>query len=63
MAAFKMFDMNGDGLITKEELMQVMKTMGDKVSEKDATQMIKYFFPLCSALSQKFGTSFRFDST
>ena len=41
MAAFKMFDMNGDGLITKEELMQVMKTMGDKVSEKDATQMIK----------------------
>ncbi|XP_052105394.1 calmodulin-A-like [Mytilus californianus] len=39
--AFKMFDRNGDGVISAAELRQVMTNMGQKLSDKDVDSMIK----------------------
>lgn len=39
--AFKMFDRNGDGVISAGELRQVMTNMGQKLSDKDVDSMIK----------------------
>ena len=40
-AAFKVFDMNGDGYITKDELKAVMINMGDKLTDEEVADMIK----------------------
>lgn len=39
--AFKMFDRNGDGVISAGELRQVMTNMGKKLSDKDVDSMMK----------------------
>ncbi|KAJ8309337.1 hypothetical protein KUTeg_014211 [Tegillarca granosa] len=41
--AFKVFDKNGDGHITKSELAEAMTTLGEKLSEKDVEDLIKTF--------------------
>lgn len=40
-AAFKVFDKNGDGFISAEELKTVMKTMGDTMDDDDLEMMMK----------------------
>ena len=41
IAAFKVFDKNGDGKISKEELKHVMCNVGEKLSDEEAEEMIK----------------------
>ena len=39
--AFKVFDIDGDGLIDAHELKQTMKNLGENVTDKDVQAMIK----------------------
>uniref|UniRef100_A0A1D1Z038 Putative calcium-binding protein CML18 n=1 Tax=Anthurium amnicola TaxID=1678845 RepID=A0A1D1Z038_9ARAE len=39
--AFRMYDLNGDGVISARELHQVMKRLGDKCSVRDCSRMIR----------------------
>jgi Ca2+-binding EF-hand superfamily protein len=39
--AFKIFDTNGDGFITRDELKSVMTKMGERLSEEEADEMIR----------------------
>ena len=39
--AFRVFDVNGNGVIAAEELCNVAKNLGEKLSEEDAIEMIK----------------------
>ncbi|CAG7726393.1 unnamed protein product [Allacma fusca] len=39
--AFKVFDKNGDGLISNGELRHVMTSLGEKLSEEEVDDMIK----------------------
>ena len=39
-AAFSAFDLNGDGVLTAQEIYQVMKELGEDVSLKDAESMV-----------------------
>merc|ERR1719350_1302908 len=41
MTYFKEFDKDGSGAITAEELKQAVASMGDKMSDKEAEEMIK----------------------
>ncbi|KAJ2449340.1 hypothetical protein EV183_004949 [Coemansia sp. RSA 2336] len=38
--SFKMFDKNGDGSISREELKEVMKSLGEDLSEKEIDDML-----------------------
>ncbi|GAM27303.1 hypothetical protein SAMD00019534_104780, partial [Acytostelium subglobosum LB1] len=40
-ASFKVFDIDGNGFITKTELRQAMLNMGEKLSETEIDEMIK----------------------
>ena len=40
MKAFKLFDVNGDGVVTATELKNVLKKLGGNVSDKDIGDMI-----------------------
>ena len=40
IAAFKEFDKDGNGFITPDELRSVMKSMGEKLSDSELTEMI-----------------------
>jgi len=40
LAAFKIYDINNDGYITKQELQTVMEQCGEKLSDKEAQTMI-----------------------
>eukprot|EP01105_Mastigella_eilhardi_P022408 TRINITY_DN5513_c0_g1_i2.p2 TRINITY_DN5513_c0_g1~~TRINITY_DN5513_c0_g1_i2.p2 ORF type:complete len:142 (-),score=47.06 TRINITY_DN5513_c0_g1_i2:113-538(-) len=40
-AAFKMFDINGDGLISPQEMQQVMAKLGENLSDEDISAMVK----------------------
>ena len=37
---FKLFDKNNDGTITREELTQCMRQLGEKLSEEDINEMM-----------------------
>ena len=39
--AFSFFDMNGDGYITRKELKKMMNNVGQKVSKKEISKMMK----------------------
>ena len=39
--AFKVFDKNGDGLISSAELNEVMTSLGEKLSERELLEIIK----------------------
>ncbi len=39
--AFKLFDKNGDDKITLEELKEVMLSLGEELTDRDAMDMIK----------------------
>ena len=38
--AFRVFDKQGNGLIPSDELKHIMMTIGDKMTEEEATEMI-----------------------
>ncbi|KJH50893.1 EF hand [Dictyocaulus viviparus] len=38
---FRVFDKNGDGLISVEDLLKLMHSLGEKLNEADAREMIK----------------------
>ncbi|KAK5975863.1 Calcium-binding protein CML [Trichostrongylus colubriformis] len=38
---FGVFDKNGDGMISADDLLTVMQSLGEKLSERDAREMIK----------------------
>jgi len=40
-AAFKVFDKNGDGYVNANELRQVMKTLGEVMTDEEIDEMIK----------------------
>ena len=40
-AAFNVFDKDGNGTINKEELIQVMKSIGEGFSEEEIEEMMK----------------------
>jgi len=39
--SFKVFDVNGDGFINASELRQAMTTIGEKMTEKDVSDIMK----------------------
>ena len=39
--AFQIFDQNGDGIITAEEIKQTMSLLGENVSEAEVSDMLK----------------------
>ena len=41
MDAFKVFDKNGDGVISAQELRQAMTHLGERLSDKDIEKMIQ----------------------
>ncbi len=41
-ATFKLFDLNGDGLISADELKQVFEKLGDQVSPEALTAMVSF---------------------
>lgn len=41
MAAFKVFDLDNDGYITRDELRQAMETIGETVTEDQLTEFIE----------------------
>merc|ERR1712224_360328 len=41
MEAFKVFDIDNSGSITKQELKETMMSLGDKLSEEEAEEMMK----------------------
>lgn len=40
MAAFKVFDLDGDGFITRDELKVAMEMIGEDITEEQLTQVI-----------------------
>ena len=40
---FKIYDQNGDGFITKSEIMKGMRALGDPISAQDINEIIKKF--------------------
>lgn len=40
LRVFKIFDKDGNGLITKEELRMGLKELGESMSEKDVTELL-----------------------
>ena len=41
--AFRVFDKNGDGFIQLEELKAVMKSLGNKLTDKELDDMLKKY--------------------
>ena len=48
--AFRVFDKEGNGLIATAELKHIMMTIGDKMTEAEADEMIQSFYLLWSSL-------------
>ena len=41
MEAFKVFDSDGNGMITADELRQIMANLGEKLTEEEVEEMVK----------------------
>ena len=41
IACFRIFDKDGNGVISNEELLHVLTTLGEKISEEEAREIIK----------------------